>query len=223
MKVYFLLGILSLAIQTIAQNNVQIIFQPKFHSENLELNQTYLLNNDTLKISNFKCYITNLTFYKNNSLVHKSSKKAHLIDSSNSNTFVISENHFFKFDEIRFNIGVDNLTSTSGVYMGDLDPAKGMYWTWQSGYINFKLEGTSNICPSRKNKFQWHIGGYLSPFNTLQTAELRSSKNNPKTVWIELEKIFEKIDISEVYRVMSPNEKATQLAKELPSLFKIFP
>ena len=90
-----------------------------------------------------------------------------------------------------------------------------MYWTWQSGYINFKLEGTSSLCPARKNKFYWHIGGYSPPYNTLRQVSL---KTNGK-VSIQLDKLFEEIDISEEYQIMSPNDNAVQIADKLVFLF----
>ena len=139
-----------------------------------------------------------------------------MIDATDSNSFIILENEFFMYDEIRFNIGVDSLTNVSGIFEGDLDPANGMYWTWQSGYINIKLEGTSRLCPARKNKFYWHIGGYTPPFNLLRKVAL---KTNGK-VSIQLEKLFEEIDISVVYQIMSQNENAVKIADRLPSLFK---
>jgi hypothetical protein len=205
-----------MAFQSDAQNVVQITFQPKFEGESLALNKAYFFKSDTLNISNFKCYISHLTYYKNDSIVHFSIKKAHLIDATDSSTFFISENEFFKYDEIRFNIGIDSLTNVSGIFEGDLDPTNGMYWTWQSGYINFKLEGTSSLSPARKNKFYWHIGGYSSPINTLRKVALETKGK----VTIQLEELFEEIDISEKYQVMSPNEYAVQIANKLASLFK---
>ena len=161
MKQYVLFGMLFMTFQTHSQNAVKITFLPKFERENLTLNKVYYFKNDTLNISNFKCYISNLTYYKNDSIVHSSIKKAHLIDATDSRSFIIMENEFFKFDKIRFNIGVDSLTNVSGIFEGDLDPANGMYWTWQSGYINFKLEGTSSLCPARKNKFYWEMCNFF--------------------------------------------------------------
>jgi hypothetical protein len=40
--------------------------------------------------------------------------------------------------------GVDNVNNSSGTQDGDLDPGKGMFWTWNSGYIFFKHEGKWN-------------------------------------------------------------------------------
>ena len=153
MKLNVLFGMLFITFHSHSQNSVQITFLPKFEGDNLALNNVYYFKNDTLNINNFKCYISNLIYYKNDSIVHSSIKKAHLIDAADSSSFIILENAFFKYDKIRFNIGVDSLTNVSGIFEGDLDPANGMYWTWQSGYINFKLEGTSSLCPARKINF----------------------------------------------------------------------
>jgi hypothetical protein len=215
MKLYVLFGLLFMSFQSDAQDAVQIAFQPMFEGENLALNKAYYLKNDSLNIGNFKCFISSLTYYKNDSIVNYSVKKVHLIDATDSTTFVISENKYFKYDEIRFNIGIDSLTNVSGVFEGDLDPANGMYWTWQSGYINFKLEGTSSLSSARKNKFYWHIGGYSTPFNTLRHVALKTNGE----VIIQLKKLFEKIDISAQNQVMSPNDNAVQIADELVFLF----
>ena len=56
------------------------------------------------------------------------------------------------YNQITFTIGVDSLRSTMDVSKrpGVLDPAQGhdgMYWTWNSGYIFFKMEGISPAAP----------------------------------------------------------------------------
>ena len=54
---------------------------------------------------------------------------------------------------------------------GDLDPLKGMYWAWSSGFINFKLEGSCLNCGSEK-EFTYHIGGFIAPYQSFQTASI---------------------------------------------------
>ena len=201
---------------TIAQQKANLTIVPKFKEDNLQLDKAYVLENDSIKITNLKFYISNLKYYKNDSLIYTSNKKAHLIDLSKELSLQINEKKSFDFDKVKFNIGIDSLTNVSGIFEGDLDPANGMYWSWQSGYINFKLEGTSSLCPSRKNKFYWHIGGYSPPFNTLRQVAL---KTNEKVI-IQLGELFEEIDVSVKYQVMSPNDNAVQIADKLPSLFK---
>lgn len=70
---------------------------------------------------------------------------------------------------VDFTLGVDSLRSTMDVSRrkGPLDPAggmiDGMYWSWNSGYIFFKMEGQSEAAPLDKtgqHKFRFHIGGF---------------------------------------------------------------
>ncbi len=204
-----------------AQEMTVIHFDAKFKSEKLQLNKVYDLNGNNIKIEHFKLYISDMVYLKNDSIVHVSKKMAHLINLSDSNTMAISEKALLEFDAIRFKIGIDSITSVSGIYANDLDPTNGMYWTWQSGYINFKLEGTASNCPARLNKFQWHIGGYMSPFNAQREVELKCKKKAALTIDIQIDEMFHKVDVSKIYQVMSPGIQAMEIADGLPFIFKL--
>ncbi|WP_222597316.1 MbnP family protein [Chitinophaga pinensis] len=57
----------------------------------------------------------------------------------------------------------------------------GMYWGWNSGYIFFKMEGTSSVAPldpSGQHKFRYHIGGF-GGYNA-------PTLNNVKTITVDL-------------------------------------
>jgi hypothetical protein len=43
-----------------------------------------------------------------------------------------------------------------------------MYWAWNSGYINVKIEGASSFVSNDDHKFEFHIGGYMSPYTTVR-------------------------------------------------------
>lgn len=73
------------------------------------------------------------------------------------------------YNRLSFVVGIDSLRNTMDISKrtGVLDPANamdhGMYWGWNSGYIFFKMEGTSpqaKIDPSGQRKFRYHIGGF---------------------------------------------------------------
>lgn len=213
--------LVSLFFSVNAQNVKHLTIVPKFNDKPLELQNFHAIGKDTLTFTNLKFYISNLQYFKKDSLVHFSNKKAHLIDLSNEQSFQINEQKSFEFDNIKFNIGIDSLANVSGIFEGDLDPVNGMYWTWQSGYINFKLEGTATHCPSRNNKFYWHIGGYLDPFYAMREIALDCNSNQRNEIVIQLDELFKKIDVSKIYNVMSPNEKAKHIADVLPKIFKI--
>ncbi len=86
---------------------------------------------------------------------------------------------------LRFVLGVDSLRNTMDITKrtGVLDPSggmsNGMYWSWNSGYIFFKMEGLSTFAPADPNgnkKIRYHIGGfggYSSPtINNIKTIQL---------------------------------------------------
>ena len=73
------------------------------------------------------------------------------------------------YHQLTFVLGVDSLRNTMNISKrtGVLDPASsmdnGMYWSWNSGYIFFKMEGESSAAPADpvgNRKFRYHIGGF---------------------------------------------------------------
>ena len=99
-----------------------------------------------------------------------------------------------------------------------MDPTNGMYWTWQSGYINLKLEGTSSACPARNHFFQYHLGGYQFPNNALQTIQLDFSDHKYQ-LFLPLDNFFQSANLMDKYEVMRPCEEAVHLSVLTGSLF----
>ncbi|MGQ0621316.1 MAG: MbnP family protein [Panacagrimonas sp.] len=60
------------------------------------------------------------------------------------------------YREIEFLVGVDEARNRAGAQTGVLDPARGMFWTWHTGYIFFALEGQAE--PSSR-ALEFHVGG----------------------------------------------------------------
>lgn len=222
MRLISLLVIVLSISSVYTQDSIYIRFVPKMLDENLLLDKAYFLNNDTITVSNLKFYISNLVAYHADSLVFELDKKHHLFDLSQVNTHHLTEKlpSNVRFDKIGFYIGVDSLTNVSGAIAGDLDPTNGMYWTWQSGYINFKLEGSATSCPSRLHRFQWHIGGYQSPVNTLKQIQLKLEQKKDVDIQVQIGDLLSKFDLSTTFQIMSPNRQAVEIANKLPEIFK---
>lgn len=205
---------------------VPINFIPKYNDEDLQLETNYKINQtDSLQIEIFKCYLSNFKLYDDEKLVYTEPKSYHLLNVSASESLnlalEISEN--ITFSHLQFDLGIDSLTNMEGAMGGDLDPTKGMYWTWQSGYINFKLEGTSNLCDNRNNSFVYHLGGYAHPNNSIQTIRLRvkNDKNSEININIEIADFLEKTNLTTQSRVMSLGEEAIKLAQQATQIFSI--
>ena len=94
-----------------------------------------------------------------------------------------------EYNKLTFLVGVDSPRNTMPIdkRKGVLDPSNsmdnGMYWSWNSGYIFFKMEGTSKAAPedpTGNRKFRFHIGGFggysARTINNIKTITLDLSK-----------------------------------------------
>ena len=194
-----------------------------FRNESLELNKKYISDSkDTLQIDVFRFYISNIKLHYLDESSYSEENSYHLIDIENPHSLQIpilkkSEKTITK---VEFSIGVDSLASVSGAMSGDLDPTKGMYWAWQSGYINMKIEGTSSSCKTRKNKFQFHIGGYLKPNYAIRTIELKPINSNLE-INVDVAEIFKDINLKEINSIMIPGTKAMEVAEKAAKMVNV--
>ncbi|MFN3446832.1 MAG: MbnP family protein, partial [Bacteroidia bacterium] len=160
-----------------------------------------------------KFYITNISLWKQGNQVYISPIQHHLINLETNNTIDLNIPQQTGYDTIQFFIGTDSITNTSGAMAGDLDAMHGMYWAWQSGYINIKIEGASSICKTRKNVFQYHLGGYLSPNQTRQQVKLATTKQHINininiNITIPFDEILQRQTLQNTPEVMSPGTQA---------------
>jgi hypothetical protein len=147
----------------------------------------------------------------------------HLVDAEklSSLEFKIKKVPDLKINKISFNVGVDSLNSVSEKFEGDLDPSKGMYWAWNTGYVNMKLEGKSSSCTNAKKEFQFHIGGYLTKQNALQKIEFVLSEKQNNSINVELSNWLDAISLKETKSIMIPGEKAIKMAQLYKNMFQI--
>ena len=167
------------------------------------------------KIDVFRCYLSNFQIQYSDGTRHQIDNSYHLIDleESESLMFKLSGLPEGKIESVSFLIGTDSLVNVSGAFDGDLDPIYGMYWTWNSGYINIKLEGTKTN-GSVIREFEFHIGGYSGEQATARKVSIDYVKNNEMSINIDLGKFLSVIDLDKTAMVMSPGKKAVMLADE---------
>lgn len=111
------------------------------------------------------------------------------------------------YQSLTFTIGVDSLRSTMDVSKrtGVLDPANSdMYWSWNSGYIFLKLEGSAPDASSADKQIRYHIGGfggYSAPgINSIRSvtidlrkagiAKVRKERNSNIHLFADVMKVF---------------------------------
>lgn len=195
----------------------------KFGKQDLELNKKYVsVKKDTLQIDLFKFYISSISVQYSDKTVYSQENSYHLVDIENTNSLQIPlcKNKNSVINKVVFNIGIDSSASVSGALAGDLDPTKGMYWAWQSGYINMKIEGKSSSCKTRKNEFQFHIGGYLKPNYSMRKIVLEP-KNPTSSIEINVDiaSLFSEIAVSKTNSIMIPGKQAMEIADYSTKMF----
>jgi hypothetical protein len=174
MKTKIILSLLLLAAalqQTSAQKStIALSFENVFGAEPLTFGKEYEnVHGEKLKFSLLNYFITNIELVRADGGTYKvpTENSYFLVKQSDPASQKISlPVPSGKYASIRFMIGVDSLRNTmkADQRQGVLDVgarARGMYWSWNSGYIFFKMEGKSPSSPdSLKNGFYYHIGGY---------------------------------------------------------------
>jgi hypothetical protein len=141
-------------------------------------NKIILDNEQWVTFTKFKLYVGNPVCFENGRVINTHQNRYDLLDFSDSTTLLIEYSLPYSTDSLCFSIGTDSLTNVSGLYDGALDPLNGMYWAWNSGYINLKIEGSSSLVMNEDQKFEFHIGGYLPPNTTSRQLCFTKYLNN---------------------------------------------
>ena len=137
------------------------------------LNQQYILNNgDTMSFSTFRYYVSNIQLVKADGSKWSEPNSYHLVDLSDESSALLTLNDVPMADYTGVNlmIGVDSLHNVSGAQEGALSVANGMFWSWNTGYIFIKMEGTST--QSMNDAFTYHIGGFSGANSAIQSKSL---------------------------------------------------
>jgi hypothetical protein len=206
--------------------NIAIEILPTFKGKQIIKHKWYMTSSgDSIRISKLRFYLTDFELFNTQNERLSISGSHHLIDAFDTQTlhFELYRHKKNTFSQITYKIGVDEKWHNAGAQSGDLDPIHGMYWAWQSGYINFKIEGESPSCPTRKNKFTFHIGGYKSPHSTTRnhTLDLKDRLASTLKIEVDVALFFKDIKLSEMNQVLIPGEEAYQYSLKLPLLFSI--
>lgn len=136
-------------------------------------------NGDSFNVTTYKYYITNIKLTKADGSVYTETESYHLINEANASSkiFVMGNIPEGNYTSISFLIGVDSTRNTTGAQTGALDPINGMFWTWNSGYIMAKLEGTSPQSSASGRSIIYHVGGFSGASSVIRSATLTFPTN----------------------------------------------
>lgn len=185
----------------------------------LELGKPVVLKDgsDTLQIDALRFYISDIRWKKETDLYANPKDRYHLVDATDPTSQLFSIPAPTENSSLHFGFGVDSLTNDTGVHGGDLDPTKGMYWAWQTGYVNFKIEGSNKGC---KN-FGYHLGGFLDGRDASTEVSLafdfskveRSTDGTQLQLAFEIANFLKETETISGCHLMRPSTEAVSLAQ----------
>ena len=174
------------AINPADKNTVTLEFDNRVGSKPMVLNTATYKNGagEEFTVTAFNYFVSNVALTKSDGSVLKFPDQYFLVRQADAKTLTADLPNVPAGDykNVSFTVGVDSSRSVADVSLrtGVLDVASygddGMYWSWNSGYIFLKLEGTSPVVPTRtdgRKLFQMHVGGF-GGMTSKMTNNLRS-------------------------------------------------
>lgn len=136
-----------------------------------ELNTAYThhATSDELTFSMFRYYVSNIQLVKDDNTIWSEEESYHIVNVAEPGSLVLNLKNIpaGTYKELRYTMGVDAARNTSGAQNGALAPSNGMFWSWNTGYIFLKAEGTSPQATSNNNNFMFHLGGFEGANNII--------------------------------------------------------
>lgn len=216
--------------------SVFLSFKNVAGSNNLQLGNAFYLteNSDSVKIDVYKYYVSNFQLVKEDGSLHNVPESYFLIDAAKTSTLnpVLSNIPPGNYTSLKFMIGVDSTRNVSGAQTGALDPANGMFWTWSTGYIMAKIEGTSPQSGSPSKTISFHIGGFSGKNTGIKTVEVPfnnkiavNSNSNPKIVLksdvLEWFKTPYSLELASTYLVVTTGTLSSNIAANYANMFSL--
>ena len=216
---------------------LNIEFQAKFDTARLAFNKLYInMNGDSVTVSKFNYFITNIVLTKTDNSIYTENESYHLVRHSSGTSFILplSNVPLASYKSISFMVGVDSTRNVSGTQTGDLDPANvsDMFWSWNTGYIFLKLEGTDVKVPSIDKKFQFHIGGYGGVYKAQRqfnlnfgsaTATVKESATPLVQLFVDVNAIFSnpnKLDLKTQFNILNQGANAKMVADNYSNMIR---
>jgi hypothetical protein len=165
-----------------------------YKAQLLTLNTVNYVNaaNDTFNVEDLRYYFSNFSLQKQNG-EWVNLKNYHLIDfkSISTHKFIITNLPAGHYKAIKYLLGIDSISNTSGLQEGALDPSWGMFWTWNSGYIFYRIMGRN---PRTSRTFSFDLGGNENlPILENSLASFKLKTSNPK--------LYLKMDVNEMFEL----------------------
>jgi hypothetical protein len=163
--------------------------------------------------SNVSVRIDKLRWYVSLPPAGKKGSKAWLLDLADSASLDQQMSRPVN-NKISLLFGIDSAIQVGGVGTGALDPLRGMYWTWQTGYVQWKMEGAIRV-DGLESPLELHLGGFdgaTKSQSMLSDYLIYPTTNSVIAQWDILPFLAEVVH-QKKYGVMSPSPIAREYCR----------
>ena len=231
---------------------LRIEFDNVVGDKNLVLNGVNYKNaaGEDFVVTKFNYFISNIKLTKSDGsvfVVPQDSSYFLIKEDTKASQFVTLNNvPVGDYTAAEFMVGVDSARNAAPIEkrQGVLDPSgsmadDGMYWSWNSGYIFVKLEGTSSKGNPVNGKYYYHIGlfgGYAEKtvnntrvvkvnFGSLK-APVTTTETPEVHLLVDVQKVFDgpgaRVKIADYNSIMGgQQEKSQEIANNYANMFTL--
>lgn len=168
--------------KTTLKGDFSLDIEHVFGSNNFAFNQSFTTgSSEDVTFTKVRYYLSNIVLEKMDGTTWAETESYHLIDASDANSMKIQLEDVptGEYHKLSYMIGVDSTRNVSGAQDGALSPTNNMFWSWNSGYIFAKIEGTSSV--SGTGNIVYHIGGFAGANNAI-ISKTHDLHNNMLTI-----------------------------------------
>ncbi|UOQ67519.1 MbnP family protein [Hymenobacter volaticus] len=215
----------------VKKGKVALEFENVVGDSPLELNSVTPYStpsNEDFKVTIFRYYISNIKLKRADGTEFIQPNSYYLLDQAReaSLKFTIPDVPVGNYNSLTFTLGVDTTRNTGGAQTGAL-AISDMFWTWDTGYIFTKMEGSSTQAPNKALVF--HIGGnsnrkVVSPAMNNRVIQVRESRTPGVHVRADVLRMFtgpEIILFSKTNNVMGGDDAVRVAKNQAAGMFTV--
>ncbi len=213
----------------VKEKQITIHFNHLTNGHLLKKEENFIVSSgDTVSIHKLKYYISHLQL-QNDKGFFTEYPGIFLIDAFGADS-IVAKFPEANYTAMKFILGVDSALHMQGVQEGALDPLNDMYWAWNTGYVNFKLEGNSQQAKTDLHRIEYHIGGFAGKQKTMQEIEINFPVKadlhleNELFVQVNMERLWDsskRISITNLPIVIRPGNDAVKVSGQFAGLFSM--
>ena len=184
---------------------------------------------ERLAITRLRFYLSHIVLTYTDGRCYTEPASYHLVDAdpeaAASLNVVLPNAPAGSLRSLTFSVGVDSAANVAGALGGDLDPGRGMYWAWHSGYVHAKLEGHAPALATPHHEFAYHLGGFAAPYNARRTLTLAvpaaMSTTRTLTLRADVARWLDALPLAQEPSVMVPGPAAMRAADACARMFTL--